>query len=97
MVYFQTDIRECSNRIAGAEQGIATAEDKIHTLQQVVEKLERMAKLLNDKAEDLEGRSRHSYIRILGVPEREEDSDPCFYMEKWMADVSLIWRTSDLH
>lgn len=82
----QSDIKECSGRIAEAEQRISTAEDVISTLQGAVETLEKKAKLLATKVDDLECRSRRNNVRILGIPENEEGSDPCSYMEKWIAD-----------
>ncbi len=82
----QSDIKECSGRISEAEQRISTAEDKINNLQTIVDKLEKKAKFLADKTDDLECRSRRNNVRILGIPEKEEGSDPCSYMEKWIAD-----------
>ena len=38
----------------------------------------------------MEGRSERNKVRILGIPEKEEGSDPCSYMEKWIADILKI-------
>lgn len=82
----QFDVKQCSGRISEAEQRISTAEDTINRLEAVVDKLEKKAKLLANKVDDLECRSRRNNVRVLGIPEGEEGSDPCSYMERWFAD-----------
>ena len=71
------DIKECSGRISEAEQRISTAEDTTNSLQAVLETLEKQTKFLATKNNDLECRSRHNNVHILGIPEKEERSDPC--------------------
>lgn len=82
----QSDIKDCSGRVTEAEQRISTAEDDINLLQKSVKNLEKKTQLLSSKVEDLECRSRRNNVRILGIPEKEEGSDPRSYMEKWIAD-----------
>lgn len=76
----QSDVKECSGRIAEAEQCISATYDEFNTLQGVV------GKFLSSKADDLESRSRGNNAQILGIPEKEEGSDPSLYMDKWNAD-----------
>lgn len=76
----QSDVKECSGCIAEAEQCISPAYVEFNTLQGVA------GKLLSSKVDDPECRSRRNNARILGIPEKEEGSDPLLYMDKWNAD-----------
>ena len=82
----ETDIKECSGCISEAEQCISTAEDTTNGLQAVLDKLKKQTKFLANKVDDFECRSHRNNVRILGISEKEEGSDPCSYMEKWFAD-----------
>lgn len=86
----QLDIQSCSGRIGEAEKRISDAEDEITSLKEEMENLRKTNKVLNNKVEDLEARSRRNNIRILGVPEKEEPSDSCSFFEKWIADTLKI-------
>uniref|UniRef100_A0AAX7T8R9 L1 transposable element RRM domain-containing protein n=1 Tax=Astatotilapia calliptera TaxID=8154 RepID=A0AAX7T8R9_ASTCA len=86
----QVDIQKCGGRIDEAEKRISNAEDEITLLKNDMESLERQAKFLSKKVEDLEGRSRRNNIRILGIPEKEEGTDPRSFMEKFISDTLKI-------
>lgn len=74
------DIQKCGGRTDDAE-------DEITLLKNNMECLERQSKFLTKKVEDLEGRSRRNNIRILGIPEKEEGTDACTFMEKFIVDI----------
>ncbi|KAK7933492.1 hypothetical protein WMY93_004388 [Mugilogobius chulae] len=76
----QADIQKCGGRIDEAEQRISTAEDEIIGLKNEVERLTKKSKILTNKVEDLEGRSRRNNIRILESPKKK----------KWIADILTI-------
>lgn len=51
------------------EHSLSTCSDDITVLQEKVESLSATVVKLDDKCEDLEARSRHNNISIIGVPE----------------------------
>ena len=45
-------------------------------------------RFLEGRAEDAEGRSRRSNLRIVGLPEGEEGRDPLTFLEKWIKGLT---------
>lgn len=82
----QANIHECNGRITQAEERVSSAEDSISGLQTKVSALEGKVKFLETKADDLENRSRRNNMRIVGIPEKEEGTDSCAFMEKWFTE-----------
>ena len=59
----------------------------IHNLQANIKHLEAKAKLLVSKTDDLECRSRRNNLRITGIPEKEEGTNSCAFIEKWFSET----------
>ena len=55
--------------LASTEHCLSTCSDDVTTLQRDVKRLTELADTLQNKCEDLEGRSRRNNIRIVGIPE----------------------------
>uniref|UniRef100_A0AAR2KUE7 L1 transposable element RRM domain-containing protein n=1 Tax=Pygocentrus nattereri TaxID=42514 RepID=A0AAR2KUE7_PYGNA len=70
---FKTDIRKdveaMENTMEQMERGLSGCSDDVVALQRTVQQLSNQVAALEDKCEDLEGRSRRNNIRIIGVPE----------------------------
>lgn len=81
----KSDIKECSGRIAEAKQRISIAMRSTRC-KELWRTLEKYTDLLVTKGENLECRSQRNNIRVLSIPEKEEGSDPCSFMEKRIAD-----------
>lgn len=81
------EIKECTGRIAQAEQRISDAEDNVNELLSRVSTLEKTVKTLSNKVEDLECRSRRNNIRLVGLPEKAEGQDTVTFLEKWIPEA----------
>uniref|UniRef100_A0A8C9YN82 Transposase element L1Md-A101/L1Md-A102/L1Md-A2 n=1 Tax=Sander lucioperca TaxID=283035 RepID=A0A8C9YN82_SANLU len=64
-----SEIAELRSTLAGAEHSLSTCSDDVTTLQRDVKRLTELADILQNKCEDLEGRSRRNNVRIVGIPE----------------------------
>lgn len=90
-------MQECTRRIAQAEQRISDAEDaatlltaRVTTLETKVTTLQGTVKSLNEKADDLECRSRRNNVRLVGLPEKVEGQDATAFLEKWLPEALNI-------
>uniref|UniRef100_A0A8C9Z4V8 Transposase element L1Md-A101/L1Md-A102/L1Md-A2 n=1 Tax=Sander lucioperca TaxID=283035 RepID=A0A8C9Z4V8_SANLU len=64
-----SEIAELRSTLAGTEHSLSTCSDDVTTLQRDVKCLTELADILQNKCEDLEGRSRRNNVRIVGIPE----------------------------
>lgn len=64
----KNEVTMMENTMEEVEKGLSGCSDDI-VLQRSVQQLSTQVAALEDKYEDLEGRSRHNKIRIVGVPE----------------------------
>lgn len=64
-----SEIAKLRSTLTGAEQSLSTCSDDVTTLQRDVKRLTEVADALQNKCEDLEGRSRRNNVRIVGIPE----------------------------
>lgn len=60
---------------------------ELSRLDSTVNSLKAQVKLLNDKCEDLEGRSRRNNIRLVGVPESVEGPRPTNFTAHLLRDI----------
>lgn len=51
-----------------------------------LEQFQRQLEGLQDRVDDAEGRSCRNNVRILGIPERSEGSNPTQFVEDWLRD-----------
>lgn len=84
---FKSSIESQGRHIDELDQHLNDYSDCIVALEQAMEKLNSANKQLTDKVEDLESCSRQCNLRIVGIPEREEGSDPVTFMSQFFQDV----------
>lgn len=78
------DVQAHSRRLNEAEERLSQAEDDVTSLQGKVKQLEQTVLSLCDKITNYEDRSRHSNLRLVGLPEKTEGRDMCGFLEKWL-------------
>ncbi|RXN35448.1 LINE-1 type transposase domain-containing 1 [Labeo rohita] len=74
-------------RLTEAEERISGTEDEIVQLKARNDTLEKQVKSMADKVIDLENRSRRNNLRLVGLPEKEEGSDTCAFLEKFLPET----------
>ncbi|KAK7881680.1 hypothetical protein WMY93_030089 [Mugilogobius chulae] len=79
-----SDIQAISTRIDVAEERIAGVETLANSSEAKLASMEKQIKSMQEHIEDLENRNRRSNVRILGVPEGREGSDPVKFFETWI-------------
>uniref|UniRef100_A0A8C5G3Z9 L1 transposable element RRM domain-containing protein n=1 Tax=Gouania willdenowi TaxID=441366 RepID=A0A8C5G3Z9_GOUWI len=84
------NFEELKTRVDDAEQRIADNEDRNMDLTKVLFHLMRKQKYLEEKCEDLEGRSRRNNLRIYSVPEKTEGSNMIVFIEKLIREQLRI-------
>uniref|UniRef100_A0A3B4ZN95 L1 transposable element RRM domain-containing protein n=1 Tax=Stegastes partitus TaxID=144197 RepID=A0A3B4ZN95_9TELE len=80
-------VEDNTKRIAETENRISDGEDRTTTLEKKLAELEQKFKILTDRAEDNENRSRRDNIRILGLREGTEGNQPVDFFATWLPDV----------
>lgn len=74
-------------RLTDAESQISQAEDDINGLQGRVDKLEKTASDIASALDMADCRSRHSNVRIVGLPNGAEGNNPVLFLENWLPQV----------
>lgn len=69
-------------RVGEAERRISTTEDVQREQHEDIQILKSKVKALEFRAEDAENRNRRNNLRVLGLPEGAEGTDPVGFMEK---------------
>lgn len=77
-------IKEVKERVKEAEERISGAEDEIVQLSARANSLASQVKKLTEKVDDMENRNRRNNLRLVGLPEKEEGSDACAFLEAWI-------------
>lgn len=77
----QTTVRlnEAENRIAEAESSVDTANARIQSLT-------RQVSSLAEHLDDIENRGRRKNLRIIGLPENAEGTNPTAYLQTWIPE-----------
>lgn len=65
---------------------MSRVEDEHADLHELVQTLKGRNKVLEDEVIDMETRSRLNNLRLVGVPEDAEGSDPCSFLEQWIPE-----------
>ncbi len=76
-----------ADTIKTIETSLSAHSDKITELESAYEELLVKNEMLTAKLDDLENRSRRSNLRITGVPERMEGSDPVKFMSLLFQEI----------
>nr|XP_014349720.1 PREDICTED: uncharacterized protein LOC106705277 [Latimeria chalumnae] len=87
MEKIQSQAKRNAERINSAEQRTSTLEDTITSLKETQKKKNRIIENITAKLDDLENRSRHNNLRIVGLPERVEGRDTTSFVQKLLADL----------
>lgn len=78
---------DVKGRLTEAEERISGAEDEIVQLKVRNDTLEKQMKSMADKVINLENRSRRNNLRLVGLPEKEEGSDACAFLEMFLPET----------
>lgn len=79
-------LQAMSQRIGDAEERIAAVETLTSSVDVKTAALEKQVRDLEDHVNDLENRGRRCNVRVVGLPEGTEGSDPVQFFEKWIPD-----------
>ncbi|XP_014346543.1 uncharacterized protein LOC106704320 [Latimeria chalumnae] len=90
----QKSVEELTHHVNASETRIAALEDEVISLAQRLDKQDKNAHKLWDRIIDLEGRSRHSNLRIFGIPEGTEPdaNNACIFIQNLLQQ---LFPTSD--
>lgn len=80
-------VEDNTKRITETENRISDGEDRTASLQNKLAELEKKVKILTDRAEDSENRSRRDNIRIMGLKEGTEGNQAVRFFETWLPDT----------
>lgn len=81
------DIRRVSERTTEVETRVSDLEDRLEPMQRDVRRHNQLLAALEDKSDDLENRLRRNNVRLVGVPEKVEGSNPTEYFESWLRNT----------
>ncbi|XP_072439793.1 uncharacterized protein [Chiloscyllium punctatum] len=81
------DIQEIERRVGGAELKAATSETTAQSAVDQVRTLEQRVRILENHIDDLDNRGRRKNIRLLGLPEREEEGQLTAFLEQWLPQL----------
>lgn len=83
----RTTVEDQGRRLLDYEQDLSGYSDRIVELEGVVARLNTGHQEMSDKLDDLESRSRRNNLRIVGIPEGTEGSDPVQFMSGFFSEV----------
>ncbi|CAL9702511.1 unnamed protein product [Knipowitschia caucasica] len=83
----QASVNAQGATITDLELSATTCNDDVSSLKTSVAALKGEVKHLQAKCEDLEGRSRRNNIRLIGLPEEQETSNPREFVSKLLQDL----------
>ena len=78
------DHRKLADRVSHSEKDIVELKLTVTGVQTILNDLTDRVRYLEGRAEEAEGRNRRSNLRIVGLPENEEGSDPLGFLEDWI-------------
>lgn len=80
-------LKEIEERTTEAENRIAAAEHASETVETRTQALESQIQSMAEHIDDLENRGRRKNIRVIGLPEDVEGSNPTTFFESWIPDL----------
>ena len=80
----RADHASLSERVKTNEGTLVELQPAQKALQLQVDGLTNRVQVLENRAEDAEGRSRRNNVRIVGLPEKVEGNDMIVYLEEWV-------------
>lgn len=85
--FIRHDLQNVRERLSAAEERISTVEDAIPPLSKEVKTHTAQIAALFLKTDDFENRLRRNNVRLIGVPEKAEGSNPGDFFEQWLAQA----------
>lgn len=76
-----------SVRVTEAEDRISTNQDHIVSLKTQTSTMKTVTEELVLKVDELENRARNLNLRLVGLPVKEEGTNMCAFLEKWIPGV----------
>ncbi|KAL0199037.1 hypothetical protein M9458_007577, partial [Cirrhinus mrigala] len=80
-------VEDNTKRITDAERRVSDIEDTATSTENKLRETEKLIRTLSEKVDDLENRSRRDNIRILGLKEGFEGSQPSAFFAAWLPKV----------
>lgn len=81
------DVQKIRERTAALEGRVGEVADDVLHLKTDLGSTTRKTDAAYDRVEDLENRLRRNNLRLVGVPEKEEGSNPTEYVERWLLNT----------
>ncbi|KAJ1130319.1 hypothetical protein NDU88_008672 [Pleurodeles waltl] len=88
MNIMKDDQAKLSDRLKQTESTVADILPTHYYNKNAIVKLQQQMETLQERIEDAEGRSWCNNIRIIGLPEGKEGSDPTQYIESWLQSIA---------
>lgn len=82
-----THVEEMENRVTEAETRISTVEDTVSRDSADLNEMKKKFDAALEKIDDLENRSRRCNLRITGLPEGEEGTNPVSFLRTWLPNL----------
>lgn len=80
-------VEECGPHLTSMETALSDHSDRLTSLEGQMKQLQTENGQLKQKTEDLENRSRHNNIRVVGLPEGSEGRSTTEFMSKFLVDI----------
>lgn len=75
------DLSKVRDRVTETENRIGAVEDTLHPLRHASEEMQRQIQQLHSHQNEMENRLRRCNLRFIGIPEKEEGTDPATFLE----------------
>lgn len=82
-----THVEQMENRVTEAETRISAVEDTVSRDSADVNNMKKKLHAALEKIDDLENRSRRCNLRIIGLPEGEEGTNPVAFLRTWLPNL----------
>uniref|UniRef100_A0A671QM50 L1 transposable element RRM domain-containing protein n=1 Tax=Sinocyclocheilus anshuiensis TaxID=1608454 RepID=A0A671QM50_9TELE len=82
-----THVEQVENRVTEAETRISAVEDTVSRDNADLNEVKKKLDAALEKIDDLENRSRRCNIRIIGLPEGEEGTNPVSFLRTWLPNL----------
>lgn len=74
-------------RTTALEDRLSTVEDNLYPLKQELKGLKEQADMQMTKIDEMENRLCRNNVRVIGLPEESEDSNPIAFLEGWFREI----------
>ena len=81
------DLRKAVDRVTEAEGSVLELKQEVKDLKETVSKLSKMSDLLENRAEDAEGRSRSNFLCFVEFPERVAGQSAKLFLEQLQPNI----------